>query len=51
MISYYPPVPISSNKMQVWYAKEFGISASARHFETTYITIREWVRRFDGTIG
>ncbi len=26
MISYYPTVPISSNKIQIRYAKEFGIS-------------------------
>ena len=56
MISYYPTVPKSSNKIQVnlemvRYAKKFGISAAARVFGTTRVTVRKWVRRFDGTSG
>ena len=40
MISYYPTVPQSTNKIQirlqiVKYAKEFSISAAAREFKTT----------------
>jgi len=56
MISYYPTVPKSSNKIQVRlemvkYAKKFGISAAARVFGTTRVTVRKWVRRFDGSLG
>jgi len=56
MISYYPTVPKSSNKIQVRlemvrYAEKFGISAAARVFGTTRVTVRKWVRRFDGTLG
>jgi len=50
MISYCLTVP-SSNKMEVRYAKEFGISAAARHFGSVRAIVWEWVRRFDGTIG
>ncbi len=56
MIGYYPTVPKSSNKIQVRlemvkYAKKFGISAAARVFGTTRVTVRKWVRRFDGSLG
>ena len=49
MISYYPTVPKSSNKIQVnlemvRYAKKFGISAAARHIGTTRVAVREQVR-------
>jgi len=40
MISYYPTVPMPSNKIQIRYAKEFGISAATRHFGTTRATVR-----------
>jgi len=56
MIKYYPTVPKSSNKVQlrlkiVKYAMKFGVSAAAREFGTTRVTVRKWRNRFDGSLG
>ena len=50
MISYYPTVPQSTNRIQirlqiVKYAKESSISAAARRFKTTRKS-----NRFDGSL-
>ncbi len=35
----------------VKYAMKFGISAAAREFGTTNVTVRKWRKRFDGTLA
>ena len=34
----------------VQYAKEHGVKPAARHFQTTPKTVRDWVKRYDGTL-